>query len=224
MVPPWAATVSGCFWTQPSGSSGCFSSFSPFIIYLFFFTVNCVCHYLISSCVLVHSDIILFIHFRIFWRADLTRSPCEQITRWWLTWRYFVWVESRVRMKDQRKPQWWIIKVISTTNGCSFQLGPLEAPHEYVSPQNKRGKCLPIDSHSWWIIVVLWALSPYTSNLSGSMVHVRQTQSQTTLSYKWGKWVDVAGIRSETGRVFGGAEMEPTVGTDRLFFYVDLKA
>lgn len=34
----------------------------------------------------------------------------------------------------------------------------------------------------------------------------------------------MAGIRSETGRVFGGAEMEPTVGTDRLFFYVDLKA
>lgn len=37
-------------------------------------------------------------------------------------------------------------------------------------------------------------------------------------SYKWGKLGIVAVIRGETGRVFGNAEMESTIGTDKLFF------
>lgn len=37
-------------------------------------------------------------------------------------------------------------------------------------------------------------------------------------SYKWGKLGAVAGIRGETGKVFGNADMESTTGTDVLFF------
>lgn len=103
-----------------------------------------------------------------------------------------LWIDPREGMKDQGKPiqRWimevfeWVLILIRAFWGTSW----------ICLPQNKRGKCLPIDPHSGLI-----SCGPLRINSShfwlacvhfpGSVRHTGQTQGKRLSGYKDGSWL-----------------------------------